>query len=329
MTERAAGFALLAVLLALLVLTGVLNGALALGRYHALASRAEARAARARVAAQSGVRLVAAGVSTAPTPVGGGEPAARRRVVFGADVAVDVSVLRLGAEWLWIEGAARVGSGAGQGIHRTGAVYWTLDARVRAEAVSATVEVGGGSYPASPSSITLLEAGADDPGYDVGACEGSALADPFLGMPAAPSRSPLGPDGDPASGAVPTLGLLGRDLLAARARDPSSAGGTTVLRVVDGPFIVPEEGLRGILVVGGDLEVPGSRELRGLALVGGSVTVRDGGRVVGALRVRGSVTVLGTGTILGSRCAILRALQDLPTLSRPLPAPGGTWVRIP
>lgn len=326
-----AGFALLAVLLALLVLTGLLHGALAVGRFHAFASRAEGRAARARLAAQSGVRLAVAyrageaGLWAAPGGV------SRRTVSVGPDATVGVSARWLSSEWVWVEAEARVGFGAQRGVHRTGAVYWSLDPRTRTSAVPATVEVGGTVSTGSPSSITPLESGFGDPGYEIGSCDVAGSADPFFGLPTQPSIMELPEVGgggfipDPAS----VLGLLDRDALAARVSMPVSVDGGPTLRVVDGPFTVPEEGVHGVLVVSGDLEVPAGRQLAGVALVGGSLMVGDRGLVVGSARVRGSVAVLGAGRILGSRCTVLDVLRELPALSVPMPAPGGTWIRMP
>lgn len=321
------GFALLAVLLALLILTGLIHGTLALGRFHAYASLAEGRAVAARAAAQSGVRAVAGDLTRDLPLAESGE--LRRTVALGSASRVDVSVRKLVPEWLWIEGEARVGAEAGQGVHRAGAAYWSLDPAVRVGALTATVELGEELSMASSESITPLHSGSLDPGYGRGICDPEETTDPRLGRGSKPAVAALADEGDAASPHGPSLGLLGWRELAARGErgvTPERAG---EVRVIEGAFVVPVEGIRGVLVVSGDLEIPDARELVGLALVGGSLTVRDDGRLVGAARVGASVVVRDQGRILGSRCAVFHFLREHPELSSPLPAPDGTWFRIP
>lgn len=321
------GFALLVVLLALLVLTGLVHGTLALARFHSYASLAEGRVVGARVAAQSGVRTVAADLPRDSLPVDRG--ALRRTLIPAKGTVVRVSVRQTAPEWLWIEGEARVGSGAGQAVHRTAAVYWSLVPAVRARDLSATVELGGEVLAASPEAITSPGTGSLDPGFLLGICDrDDALALRLGGDPVPAVDSLVNGEGSSA-GDPPTLGLLGWPALAARRERGSNPGPDGSLRVIEGSFMVPEEGVRGVLVVSGDLEVPDARDFVGLALVGGSLTLGEEARLVGAARVRGDVTVRGEGRILGSRCTVHHVLRESPELSLPLAAPGGTWIRIP
>lgn len=352
------GFALLVVLLALLVLTGVLHATLMLARFQGLAFRAESRALQARIGAQSGVRWVASDVTgTDLSSLVSPDSVLVRPLLLGTETRATVSIRRLAPEWLWIEGDGRAGMGVGQGVRRMGAAYWSLEPEARVRALLATVEVEGSVTVPASSSITPLVGGASDPGRSEGACDGSVAGTPPPTLLSGGSRPATATQGGgsvsgpvPTLGGIPRLGLLDGAALADRWRSnpgapgPDPAAGTAAgastgpagrvpeaaeLRLVEGSFDVPDEGFRGVLAVDGDLVVPPGREIQGLALVGGSVSVEEGARLLGAARVGGSVSVRGSGSILGSPCVVLEVLGDLPALSRPLPAPAGTWMSLP
>ncbi|MFW6206300.1 MAG: hypothetical protein ACOC5J_00030 [Gemmatimonadota bacterium] len=354
---RSTGFALLAVLFALLILTGVLHGTLMLARFQGFAGRAEARVLQARLAAQSGVRLVASDLDRADVEaLAAGDTVLTRSVSLGEHMGSGVSVRRMAPEWYWIEAEGEAGMDSGRGTRRLAAVYWILEPHRRVEALRATVEVGGEIFTAGTTSVTPLVVGATDPGHAIGICGPSS--DPgqpsmFGGSESEIERPPTAVLTGPAFsaptsglGSIPHLGLLDGEALALRAGGAGASGGgggaatgggggaspgdpPPAFQVVSGAYTVPADGFSGLLALSGDLEVPSGRELAGLVLVGGSLTVRDGARVVGAARVGGSVTVEGEGTISGSSCTVLETLRDLSTLSGALPAPSGTWIDLP
>ncbi|MDX1632982.1 MAG: hypothetical protein R3234_14015 [Thermoanaerobaculia bacterium] len=355
---RRSGFALLTVLFSLLVLTGVLHATLVLARFQGFAGWAEARVLKARLAAQSGVRFVAADAEGADLrALAGGDTVLTRSVSLDEETRVMASVRWLAREWYWIEGEGRTGSGASQGIRRLAALYWSLDPIRRVEALRATVEAGEEVVTSATGSITPFLGGADDPGYAAGVCTsgaggGTPPAVPFGGLvePRTVVLSDPEVEASPSGlGSIPPLGLLDGDALLRRmgpggayGAEPPSAGvggvGTSsapsardpaAFQVVIGSYTLPSDGFAGLLAVTGDLEVPPGRRLTGLVLVGGAVTVHDGARILGGARVRETVTVEGDGMIIGSPCAILEILRDLPTLSTALPAPGGTWIDLP
>jgi hypothetical protein len=244
-------------------------------------------------------------------------------------------MLRLSREYWLVEGQGR-SRGETWGV-TVRYLVWLFDPGGRVAAAEGAAEVGG----------TLPDAGvvAFDP-------ERPAFCRPWK----AALDSLTAPDvwgrffrASPAAVGEPSLGRLGAEDLAAALPglaatagtpapafrlgrcddaapwnwgDPLNPGGPCGDRLVAwfGPGdlrLGPGVG-QGILVVGGDLDVGGTR-FDGVLLVGGSLILRDGAEVRGMLRVGGDLSVAEGSRVLGSPCRALRVLETFRTpLRRPV-----------
>lgn len=111
-------------------------------------------------------------------------------------------------------------------------------------------------------------------------------------------------------------------------RDPSGpCGRRRVVRFVGGDLTLEGGEGQGLLLVRGSLSLRAGAVFAGLVVVSDSLTLEGGARLVGLARTGGPVR-LGSGTrVLGRACPPLLALDAVPALRRPRPAPGGPWVR--
>lgn len=329
------GAALAVVLLLLLAMTALGHGVLLLARRELAASRAGQGVVRARLAAQSAVRLLAAmppppGLDSVPVwgLVPGPSGALTGTGYRGA-------LRRLSRERWMLQGWGRGPGDTEVGVGRTA---WILDPVARVVSAIAVVTAGpealvqvegtveGESFTATPSGLpaavcadwqpaldSLVEPGGIPP---VGvapdwARERDALAVGPLAAADLLRRLPEGPGGSGAPAPTEELGECATG-------DPWNWGdpdrpyrpcGTHLpARAVEGDLVMEGGVGQGLLLVMGDLILRGEARFHGLVLVGGALTVREGARIEGVARVGAGLHVGPDSRIAGSACRALRAL---------------------
>ncbi len=337
--EGPRGFALPVVLLALVALTALAHGALALARQQERASRAAAGALLGRLGAEGATRIAVTGW--------GDESRSELRVegeVTLPDIRLDstvtarVAVQALDAEWLWFEAAGDADLPELTATRRFGSIHWSLDPGARIRDLAAVVEYGGEAAVAAGAVIHAFTAGADEDAAEAEhtLCDGAAALMDELAPPDGPPAL-AGADHPPHDagegvaggfGAIPRVGLLdGHELEDRQLVAPLDS--MPVLTVVEGDHVVDGKTYDGLLAVGGDLVLTGGALFRGLALVGGSLRVEDKATLIGGARVRQDLFVHETGQVEGSVCRLYHALESIGELARPVPAPGGRWIALP
>lgn len=358
-----AGFVLPVVLFCLLVMTALAHGTYLLARHQAAASDAAGLTIRARLAAESGVRMAASvlardsarlrwpavgdSLEVAPVPAG---PGATTRGL----------VVRLGPEWIWVEGRGAAGGAGRRARRRVVRLYWTLDPTTRVVRTAAVVEHGGALEVDGAGSLT--RSGRIDPPSDwpeehcdglreeldrrsdfIGWAARASLVEPvgggsrlpFLGLAdgAALHRAAdlrvLSESVTPGPPSDPTL-CDGADPPGWGApSDPSGpCGDHRPLVVREGALALEGGEGQGILAVAGDLELREGARFTGVVLVGGSLRVGAGALLEGAVRVRESVSVEAGGRIVGSPCAVHRALERRPRWRGPVLPPAAPWMPL-
>lgn len=360
---RVRGFVLPVVLLCLLAVAALAGATLALARRERLADRAAVAAVQARMGAESGIRLgVAALDSTALNQL------RREGILQGSPISlqprvrVGFRIVRIRAEWLWVEGSGLDLRGGLRARRTVGALWWSLEGPTRLSELPAVAEHGGGLRVLPQGTLSAGDAVGSPPGWPEEVCGPlRAVLDSLnpAGMQPAASWTPPATDSSDGLGSIPELGLLdgptlyrratirlpnlrvtpGPDVDAGECRvdNPSNWGAPDRPEGACGdrlPLVVTRRSLevtggegQGILAVGGDLVLDEGARFLGLALVGGSVRIGPESILRGVVRARGRIVV--AGLLGGSPCVALRALRARSELSRPLPDPGGGWVPLP
>jgi len=337
MNGQREGFVLLAVILSMFAITLATSGLLFVAAQEVPATRGMEELLRARLAAESAVRVAVSTWSTAEfRNLEIGTSRTRTTPGFGGDGVIAVTVERLARPLFLL----RVTASLSHGVTSTAAVL--LRGLDPGELLATFPEPIGAIGPVIMGP-TDSDAGPDGGGSgscgsgDAGA-SGSVVRD-VAGLPM------------PSDTVNPVLGPLSwRDIAAladgVRQGDlsprPSSSGGSCDVALPDNwgaplephspcgdhfPLVFAPGDLRldggsgqGVLVVQGDLTLTRGNLFRGAVLVGGSLVVEDGASIVGAVTVLGGggVAVAGDSTLRYDPCAVHTALERAVGLDRPL-----------
>lgn len=328
------GIALVIVLLALLVLSGIATAAVvaALGQLRAAGMAGRVMAGRA--AARGGVERVLA-ETRGWAPVAVGEPAVELMAdTAGGSGAWRVLDLRIAREFHVFVAEASPG---GVVRVRDARVVWWMESESRVAAYRAVVEsdsvvIGAGARVETDS---LLAGRRGLPGCDslpvlAGALGGTPVP-PTGGLPQPPE---WGAGRDGADFADIRLGWFGRSMLAAAADHVVTGGGVPTPGCIGcwsgllfgaGDVQLTGSGA-GVLAVDGNVIFAGGSSWTGLVLASGSVTLGPGSSLLGLVRGGEAVTLTGNSVVDGSACAALRALRATTALARPIPAPARSWL---
>ncbi len=309
-TGRRTGFALLLLLFLLLALTGIAHGVLVLSRRHLEISGLSVGILQSERAAEAGI----AAAEERWWDSGGTRIEGEGVGELGRSVSYRWVVTATAPEIALVEAAGEAGGGPRWEAAR---VYWRADPDVRSASLDAVVTSEGGIE----GDAAAVLAGPDEDGSGDGE-RGSACGPDTL-PPLAPATS-LPPDDAAAHGVLPSLGLLDGTALLERA-ERAGAGVRTSLPAQD-PAV--DEGGLAVRLSTTDLRIAAGARAEGLLLVGGDLILEPGAEVVGAVRVRGGVRLAEESRIVGDRCAVGSALREAPSLSIPLPVPGGSWIPI-
>lgn len=334
--DRPRGFALPVVLLALVALTALAHGALALARQQERASRAAAGSLLGRLGAEGGTRLAVAGWGhESRSELRAKGEVTLPEIRLDSIVATRVAVRALGAEWLWFESVGDAHLPELTATRRFGSIHWSLDPGARIRDLAAVVEYGGKATIAGGGVVRAFGAVGDAAEADQTLCEGAAALMEELAPPDGPpalaemdqSAQDAGEGVAGGFGAIPRVGLLDGHELQDR-QLVAQLDSVPVLTVIEGDHVVDGKTYDGLLAVGGDLALTGDALLRGLALVGGSLRVEDGATLIGGARVRQDLFVHETGRVEGSVCRLYHALESIEALALPVSAPGGRWIAL-
>ena len=329
------GFALVAVLLALMLLAGIATAAVVAAVGQVRAAGMAGRVLAGRAAARGGVERVLAEVRGRPGAAVGNSAVELMAGSMGALGSWRVYDLRLTREWHVLVAEADLGGGLRVRV-RDARVVWWMDPESRVGTHRAVVE--SDSVAVAPAARILADSllagrrGVADcdslPLFALAARGG--LFGTAGGLPQPPE---WGEGGDGADFKALRLGWFGRSMLAALA-DHNVSGGVTApgcagcwsgLVFGSGGIRVSGSGA-GVLVVDGDLVLGNGSSWTGLVLVSGSVTFEPGSALLGLLRVGGGVTLTGNSVVDGSMCAALEALSAATSLARPIPMPARSWL---
>ena len=328
------GFALVLALLALMVLAGIATAAAVAAVSQLRAAGVVGRVMSGQEAAHGGVERVLVETRSAPPTAVGEPPVELAADSFGAEGHWRVQDLRIEHEFHLLLGTARVGGGVPA---RTARIAWWMEpaARVaghRAVVESASVTAAAGARVLADS----LLAGR----RGLAACGGLPLLAGALGGGPVPTAGPLpgppewGAGGDGPAFETIRLGWFDRSRLAAFADRDLSGGGTLVpgctncwLGLVFGSEEVrAARSGAGVLAIDGDLTFASGVVWTGLVLVAGDVTFEAGAGLLGLVRAGGTVRLAENAIVDGSACAALEGLRNAPSLSRPVPLPGRSWL---
>lgn len=296
------GFVLAAILVALVIASAVLGGALFYALQEERVGRNELAAARALAAAEGGAVRVVSGWSAAREgAVLPGESLSLAPALAAGEGTAQVTLLALG------ETAALLRS-EGEDPTHTARRDVALLVRLLAPPVATPAALVAGQ------AVAAGIAGAVD--GDDHAPQGWRCGPP------APARAVLAPW----SGAWDDW-----DTLAAKAVAAARAPDASVPAVlVDGDFTLMGGSGTGILLVTGDMRIDGGATLTGILLVRGTLTFTgSGGRIEGAVRAGAvgadSVAVFSRPLIWWSSCAVARARR---ALAVPAVLPGWPWADL-
>ena len=328
------GFALVVVLLALLVLTGIVATAVvaALGQLRAADMAGSVLAARA--AARGGVERVLAETRGWPAAAVGDSAVELLAETFGARGSLRVRDLRIAREFHVLVAEADPGSGL---RIRDARLNWWLEPETRVAAYRAVVE-GDSVVVAAGARVLADSLLAGRRGF--GACDGSALLARAVlgGLVSASGGLPRPPEwgagSDGADFAGLRLGWFGRSMLATLADHDLTGGGTLPpgcsgcwMGLVFGSGNVRRTGSgAGVLAVAGDLVFASGSSWIGLVLASGNVTFSPGTTMLGMVRGGGTISLGANSVVDGSMCAALEALNAAASLARPIPVPARSWL---
>lgn len=332
--RREEGFALVVVLLALSVLTGIVATAVvaAVGQLRAAKVAGDVLAGRA--AARGGVERVLAETRRWPSAAVGDSAVELLAETFGARGSWRVRDLRIAREFHVLVGEADPGSGL---RIRDARMIWWPEPETRIAAHRAVVE-GHSVVVAAGARVLTDSLLAGRRGF--AACDGSALLAPAVrmglvsalgGLPGPPE---WGAGSDGADFAGLRLGWFGHSMLATLA-DHNLAGGATPAPACSGcwPGLVFGSGDvhltdsgAGVLAVAGDVVFASGSSWTGLVLASGNVTFSPGATMLGMVRGGGTISLGGSSVVDGSMCAALEALNAATSLARPVPSPARSWL---
>lgn len=333
--QSSEGFALVLVLLALTLLAAIATAALtaAIGQLRAATARGSVLAAHS--GARDAIEIALSSTrGRAVSQVGDSAHELLRRP-FARDGSQRVTDLRLSGEIHVFIGEAVANGGTPA---RTGRLVWWMDPEIRVAAHGAVVE--SAAFHAEPGAqVTADSVLGGRPG--VARCDGvSALRNAFgtgvvpvsAALPSPPAWGP-GQDGPDFAGA--RLGWFSRPVLqrladhqVATGQSPPPAGclGCWSGLVHSGTTVHSAGWGAGVLVVSGDLTIESGSSWSGLVLVSGNVTLFGTASVTGLVRAGGRVSMQPGSLLDGSACAAFEALRAAPSLARPIPLPGRSWL---
>ncbi len=332
--RRGEGFALVAVLLALMVLSGLATAAIlaAVGQLRAAATAGRVMAGRAAV--RGGIERVLAETRDWPAASVGDSAVELLAGTLGPSVSWRVHDLRIAREFHVLVAVAALG---GTLRVRDARTVWWLEPQSRIATHRAVVE--GASVVVGTNARVLADsllAGRSG----VPACDSFPLLAAALGGAVVPSVGGLphppdwGAGGDGADFAGLRLGWLGRSALAALADHHLSGGGVLAPGCPGcwAGLVFGAGGVRwtgsgaGVLAVDGDLVLASGSSWTGLLIVSGNVTLEPASTVLGLVRSGGVTTLAGTSAVDGSACAAFEALNAASSLARPIPTPARSWL---
>lgn len=328
------GFALVVVLLALIVLSGLATAAVvaAVGQLRAAATAGRVMAGRAAV--RGGIERVLA--ETRDWPVAAvGDPAVELLAgTLAPGVSWRVYDLRVAREYHVLVAVAALGGTLGVREART---IWWLEPESRIATHRAVVE--SASVLVATSARVLADSLLAGRGA-LPACDSFPLLAAALGGATVPSVGGLpqppvwgaGSDGTEFAGL--RLGWMGRSALAALADHDLSEGGVLAPGCPGcwSGLVFGAGGVRwtgsgaGVLVIDGDLVLTNGSSWTGLLLVSGNVTLEPASTVLGLVRSGGVVTLTGNSAVDGSACAAFEALNAASSLACPIPTPARSWL---
>ena len=353
------GFVLVAVLLLLLAVTGVGHTLLVMTRSEFFLSRARWDLLTRRLAAETGRDLTSRGM-TDINSLRQGEWVSMGSGAVPPRARYEARAVRLSPEILLIHSEGSLGSEPGR--NRQVGLYWAMDPVSRFAAAEGIIESGGPAQVEAgsmvdPSAIRRtpapwLEASCDRFNADLDTLftqgispQGELFEDP---------RAELG--GEVVPGGLPSLGLLGHDVLLeaadvqvsgtispdpidrlGRCASPSPTNWGAPLEAShpchtykpvvgsEGSLIVNGGQGQGVLLIAGDATFRSAARYYGLVVVGGDLQVIEGSEIYGLVRVRGVVSLRGRSRIVGSGCAVLSALDAAKQLRELTPIPESAW----
>lgn len=326
-----AGFALVLVLLALLVLAGIASAALAASMGQVRAATMAGKVLSARTGARAGLEtLLRSRPGTPQSQVGGGAVVLDSGT-FAHEGTWRVRELRLAREFHLLIGEGRIADGA---IMREARVAWWMDPAARVQSHGAVVEsvaleMGTGAEIRTDSIL------ADRAGMS--GCDETAAISGLAAAPLAHAALPAPPEWGGGADGPPfadlRLGWFSNQMLADLA-DHALAGGVFGTAACEGCWLGLVHGRGDLLLTGrqsGVLAVDGSLRLApgarwtGLVIVARDMALEPNSAVVGLVRAGGSVALADGSMIDGSLCAAYHALGAAASLARPIPFPRRSW----
>jgi hypothetical protein len=246
----------------------------------------------------------------------------------------------LNDEYFLVEGIG--GSHGWEGKQREAWIGWTVAPAARVRAFLSYAGLNEDSEEPLPG-VPVDPLAADDP-------EGwpSSLCDPYrplLDTLVAEGRTYFLSEGDPAfrgdpvgrdpadpGAALPSIGLWsGQSLLSliseevetgARSVPANSLGcsdsARPVLSGTLGTLSLSSGRFCGLMVVGGDFRLGGDAKFQGLALVGGDMILQEDANFEGMLKVGNRFFQRDRASFRLSFCPVVRALDQIPALMRPI-----------
>ena len=357
------GYVLIAVLLLLLGVTGVGHTLLMMTRSEFFISRARWGVLTRRFAAEAG-RDLTSRVITDLDSLPRGEWVSMGSAVVAPRARYDARVVRLSREVLLIHSEGSLDAKPGR--DRQVGLYWAMDPVARFSAARGIIESGGpvqvdaGSI-VDPSLIHQTpapwpEASCDrfSPDVDTLFISGLPLREVLHEDP----RAEIGrtPASDAVEPRLPSLGLVGRDVLIEGADlrvsgtvspapihrlghcavpNPANWGaplGSSDPCVAYWPVVHSEGSLivnggqgQGVLLISGDAIFRSAARYYGLVVVAGDLEITEASEIHGLVRVRGAVFVRGNSRVVGSACAALSALDAAKRLRELAPIPDAAW----
>ena len=344
--------ALLPTLLLLIVAVTLLaQGAIVLARAQLDVSIGARAALTARLSAEAGVFQAMTEASAWPSAESLWRPQPVLQGPFGPSGRFRITGTAIDQELaLWVG----IGEDRGHpGTYQVGRLAWRLAPASRLAATEALVMSGGGLSAAPGSAVDGTDLRRHPPDWTEADCESFTDA---LEWAVPTGRLPPSAVISVDSGAVPSLGLLDGSTLMERSRSvgpgmitplPTQIGGACrtetatnwgspshtgacddhyVLASSSGSLTLLGGEGQGVLVVDGSLSLESASRFAGVILVSGDVSLKEGVRIDGLVRAGGSVSVSDSSRIVGSGCATLAALSSIESLRRPLPVSHGGWV---
>lgn len=330
-TNAEAGFALVLVLLALLMLAGIASAALAASMGQVRAATMAGRVMSARTGARAGLETLFRSRPGTPQSLVDGGAVVLDSGTFAHEGTWRVHDLRLASEFHLLIGEGRIADGV---IMREARVAWWMDPATRlqshgavVESVSLEMETGAKIRTDSTLAQRAGMSGCDEPAAF------SGLAAATLAHAALPDPPEWGGGTDGPPFANLRLGWFSNHMLADLA-DHALAGGSFGRATCDGCWLglVHSRGdllltgrHSGVLAVDGNLRLAPGGRWTGLVLVARDMALEDHSAVVGLVRAGGSVALAEGSMIDGSFCAAYHALGAAASLVRPVPFPRRSW----